>query len=51
MRKAWPSHPVIPAKAGTQVFLQRRGWGSMSLETKKAWIPACAGTSGIEVCA
>ncbi len=42
------SAPVIPAKAETQVFLCR---DPMSFETKKAWIPAFAGTSGIEVCA
>ena len=51
MRAVFASNTVIPAKARTQVFLSRRACVSMSFETKKAWIPAFAGTSGSEVSA
>ena len=42
---------LIPAKAGTQVFIfqipmaEARGSGS---DSQKAWVPACAGMSGVE---
>jgi hypothetical protein len=37
---AYP-HPLIPAKAGTQVFYRR----ALRL-AEKAWVPAFAGMSG-----
>jgi len=37
--------PLIPAKAGTQVFL---GWiGQAQRLQEKAWVPAFAGMSGL----
>ena len=51
MQHASTSAPVIPAKAGTQGFLCSRAGcahagNEMNAATKKAWIPAFAGTSG-----
>ena len=37
--------PLIPAKAGTQVFCPASGGAPCS--SKKAWVPASAGMSGI----
>ena len=55
-----PTLPLIPAKAGTQVFSKAYGPGlqcrlaaihdalSARLKTKDAWVPAFAGMSGKE---
>ena len=48
------SHPLIPAKAGTQAFLCFGACNSHLLAsgiatTKKTWVPAFAGMTGIEV--
>jgi hypothetical protein len=45
-------NPLIPAKAGTQVFFvflrfRHRCIGGLSAATEKAWVPAFAGMSGI----
>jgi hypothetical protein len=45
--------PLIPANAGTQVFLCNRASprgsrGEMNAATKRAWVPAFAGMTGGE---